>query len=34
MAEAGYRRFVRDGIGIESIWNSVRAQSVLGRVIS
>jgi len=30
MAEAGYRRFVRDGIGVESIWNSVRAQSVLG----
>jgi hypothetical protein len=30
IAEAGYRRFVRDGIGVESIWNSVRAQSVLG----
>jgi len=30
MAEAGYRRFVRDGIGVESIWNSVRAQSVIG----
>jgi hypothetical protein len=30
MAEAGYRRFVRDGIGTGSIWNSVRAQSVLG----
>ena len=30
MAEAGYRRFVRDGIGVESIWNSVRAQSVFG----
>jgi REP element-mobilizing transposase RayT len=29
-AEAGYRRFVRDGIGAESIWNSMRAQSVLG----
>ena len=29
-AEASYRRFVRDGIGAESIWNSVRAQSVLG----
>ena len=29
-AEAGYRRFVRDGIGAGSIWNSVRAQSVLG----
>jgi hypothetical protein len=30
IAEANYRRFVRDGIGVESIWNSVRAQSVLG----
>jgi hypothetical protein len=30
IAEASYRRFVRDGIGGESIWNSVRAQSVLG----
>ncbi|MGD0627214.1 MAG: hypothetical protein ABSB32_21240 [Thermodesulfobacteriota bacterium] len=30
IAEAGYRRFVRDGIGVESIWNSVRGQSVLG----
>jgi hypothetical protein len=30
MAEAGYRRFVRDGIGAGSIWNSMRAQSVLG----
>ena len=30
IAEAGYRRFVRDGIGIGSIWNSVRAQSVFG----
>ena len=30
MAEAGYRRFVRDGIGVESIWNSVRGQSVFG----
>ena len=30
MAEAGYRRFVRDGIGGESIWNSARAQSVFG----
>jgi hypothetical protein len=29
-AEASYRKFVRDGIGAESIWNSVRAQSVLG----
>jgi hypothetical protein len=29
-AEANYRRFVREGIGVESIWNSVRAQSVLG----
>ena len=28
MAKAGYRRFVRDGIGVESIWNSVRGQSV------
>jgi hypothetical protein len=28
IAEASYRRFVRDGIGVESIWNSVRAQSV------
>jgi hypothetical protein len=30
VAEVGYRRFVRDGIGVESIWNSVRAQSVFG----
>ena len=30
IAEASYRRFVRDGIGVESIWKSVRAQSVLG----
>jgi hypothetical protein len=30
VAEASYRRFVRDGIGVESIWNSVRAQSVFG----
>jgi hypothetical protein len=30
MAEAGYRRFVRAGIGVESIWNRVRARSVLG----
>lgn len=30
MAEAGYRRFIRDGIGGVSIWNSVRAQSVFG----
>ena len=30
MAEVGYRRFVRDGIGVESIWNSMRAQSALG----
>jgi hypothetical protein len=30
IAEAGYRRFVRDGIRAGSIWNSVRAQSVLG----
>jgi hypothetical protein len=29
-AEASYRRFVRDGIGVESIWSRVRAQSVLG----
>jgi putative transposase len=29
-AEAGYRRFVRDGIGAGSIWKSLRAQSVLG----
>jgi hypothetical protein len=29
-AEANYRRFVRDGIGVESIWNSVRAQSAFG----
>ena len=29
-AEAGYRKFIRDGIRAESIWNSVRAQSVLG----
>jgi putative transposase len=30
MAETAYRRFVRDGIGAESIWNSVKAQSVFG----
>ena len=30
IAEAGYRRFVRDGIGAGTIWNSMRAQSVLG----
>ena len=30
IAEASYRRFVRDGIGAGSIWNSVRTQSVLG----
>jgi REP element-mobilizing transposase RayT len=30
MAEANYKRFVKDGIGAESIWNSVRAQSILG----
>jgi hypothetical protein len=30
IAEAAYRRFVRDGIRAGSIWNSVRAQSVLG----
>jgi putative transposase len=30
VAEAGYSRFVRDGIGVETIWNSVRAQSVFG----
>ena len=30
MAEAGYRRFVRDGIGAGSIWESMRAQGVLG----
>jgi REP element-mobilizing transposase RayT len=30
LAEVRYRRFVRDGIGGESIWNSVRAQSVFG----
>jgi len=29
-AEAAYRKFVRDGIGAESIWKDVRAQSVLG----
>jgi transcriptional regulator with XRE-family HTH domain len=29
IAEVGYRRFVRDRIGVGSIWNSVRAQSVL-----
>jgi hypothetical protein len=29
-SEASYRKFVKDGIGAESIWNSVRAQSVLG----
>ena len=30
MAEAGYRKFVRDGIGATSIWKGVRGQSVLG----
>ena len=30
IAEAGYRRFVRDGIGGGSIWDRMRAQSVLG----
>jgi putative transposase len=30
IAEASYRRFVRDGIGAGSIWKSLRAQSVLG----
>jgi hypothetical protein len=30
IAEANYRKFVRDGIGAESIWKGVRAQSVLG----
>ena len=30
IAEAGSRRFVRDGIGVESVWKSVRAESVLG----
>jgi hypothetical protein len=29
-AEAGYRKFIRDGIRAESIWKGVRAQSVLG----
>jgi hypothetical protein len=29
-AEAGYRKFVRDGIRAESIWKGVRAQSVFG----
>jgi hypothetical protein len=29
-AEAAYRKFVRDGIGAESIWKDLRAQSVLG----
>jgi hypothetical protein len=27
MAEARYRRFVRYGIGVKSIWNSVRVQT-------
>jgi hypothetical protein len=30
MAKAGYRRFISDGIGIGSIWNRVRVQSVFG----
>ena len=30
IAVANYRRFVRDGIGVESIWKGVRAASVLG----
>jgi hypothetical protein len=30
IAEVGYRRFVRDGIGAGSIWNRKRVQSVLG----
>jgi len=29
-AEAGYRKFVRDGIRAESIWKGVRVQSVFG----
>jgi hypothetical protein len=29
-AEAAYRKFVREGIGVESIWKNVRAQSVFG----
>ena len=29
-AEAGYRRFVREGVGAESIWNRMRSQSVFG----
>jgi len=28
--EADYRRFVREGIGVESIWNRMRVQSVFG----
>ena len=30
IAEAGYSRFVRDGIGVEPISNSVKAESVFG----
>jgi len=30
IAKAGYRRFVREGIGAESIWNRMRGQSILG----
>ena len=30
-AEAGYKKFVMDGIGVESIWKDVRGQSVLGK---
>ncbi|MBM4307618.1 MAG: transposase [Deltaproteobacteria bacterium] len=30
IAEAGYRKFVREGIEAESIWNRMRGQSVLG----
>jgi len=29
-AEASYRRFVRDGMEVQPIWKSMRAQSVLG----
>jgi len=29
--ERGYRKFVREGISMESIWEKVRAQSILGR---
>ena len=31
VGERGYRKFVREGISMGSIWEKVRAQSILGR---